>query len=267
MGLFDKKFCDFCGKKIGLLGNKKMEDGNMCRECAAKLSPWFQGRRHTAREEIAAQLDYREENKKAVAAFQITRSIGKHTKLLLDENHRKLTVTSATDLSTDNPDILDYSQITGSNLEMDERREELKQKDANGNSVSYDPPRYEYSYHLKATIFVDHPYFDLMSFSVSNGYIKTGDRRMAAETVGGWNFNTVGQLNSLKVKEYRECVALGNEIKAVIDAICEENRRREQTGNAPKTAVKCPYCGASTVPDENGCCEYCGSALNETNGC
>ena len=262
MGLFDKKYCDFCGKKIGLLGNKKMEDGNMCRECAAKLSPWFKDRRHTSREEIAAQLAYREENKKAAGAFQITRSIGKGTRLLLDENHRKLTVTSATDLDADNPDILDYSQVTGCTLDLDERQEELKQKDAQGNSVSYRPPRYEYSYYLKATVFVDHPYFDQMSFPVSSGYIKTGERRMAAETVGGWNVNGIGQLNTPNVRQYRDCIAIGNEIKSVIDEICRENRAREQAVNTPRPAVKCPYCGASTVPDDNGCCEYCGSALN-----
>ena len=28
MGLFDKKFCDVCGEKIGMLGNRKLEDGN-----------------------------------------------------------------------------------------------------------------------------------------------------------------------------------------------------------------------------------------------
>ena len=44
MGLFDKKFCDFCGNKIGLLGNRKLEDANMCKECASKLSPWFKSR-------------------------------------------------------------------------------------------------------------------------------------------------------------------------------------------------------------------------------
>ncbi len=27
MGLFDKKFCDICGDKIGLLGNRKLEGG------------------------------------------------------------------------------------------------------------------------------------------------------------------------------------------------------------------------------------------------
>ena len=41
MGLFDKKYCDICGEKIGLLGNRKLADGNLCKDCAAKLSPWF----------------------------------------------------------------------------------------------------------------------------------------------------------------------------------------------------------------------------------
>ena len=31
MGLFDKKVCDICGEKIGLLGNRKLDDGNLCR--------------------------------------------------------------------------------------------------------------------------------------------------------------------------------------------------------------------------------------------
>ncbi|MBQ2231826.1 MAG: DUF4428 domain-containing protein, partial [Erysipelotrichaceae bacterium] len=48
MGLFDKKYCDICGKEIGLLGNRKLEDGNMCKNCAAKLSHWFTGRKRTS---------------------------------------------------------------------------------------------------------------------------------------------------------------------------------------------------------------------------
>lgn len=40
MGFFDKKYCDVCGEKIGLLGNRKLEDGNLCKDCAAKLSPF-----------------------------------------------------------------------------------------------------------------------------------------------------------------------------------------------------------------------------------
>ena len=90
MGLFDKKYCDFCGSKIGLLGNKKLEDGNMCKDCASKLSPWFSDRRHTTKAEIAEQLDYREKNKAAVREFTATRKIGNYMKLILDEDHQKL---------------------------------------------------------------------------------------------------------------------------------------------------------------------------------
>jgi len=74
--LFEKKVCSICGGEIGLLGNRKLEDGNMCKNCAAKLSPWFSDRRSSTVEEIKAQLDYREANKEAVAAFNVTRSLG-----------------------------------------------------------------------------------------------------------------------------------------------------------------------------------------------
>ena len=60
--LFEKKECDICGGEIGLLGNRKLEDGNLCKDCAKKLSYWFDDRRHSTVEEIRAQLAYREEN-------------------------------------------------------------------------------------------------------------------------------------------------------------------------------------------------------------
>ena len=141
MGLFDKKFCDFCGNKIGLLGNKKLEDGNMCKDCASKLSPWFSERRHSTKAEIQEQLAYREENRKAVAAFHKTRSIGKITKLLMDDDAKTFMVTSASDLGKANPDVLRFDQVTGCSLDIDENRNELKTKDAEGKSVSYDPPQ------------------------------------------------------------------------------------------------------------------------------
>ena len=56
MGLFDKKYCDICGEKIGLLGNRKLEDGNLCKNCAAKLSPFFSERRRSTVEDIKRQL-------------------------------------------------------------------------------------------------------------------------------------------------------------------------------------------------------------------
>ena len=37
--LFEKKECSVCGGEIGLLGNRKLEDGNLCKNCAAKYPP------------------------------------------------------------------------------------------------------------------------------------------------------------------------------------------------------------------------------------
>ena len=62
MGLFDKKYCDICGEKIGLLGNRKLEDGNLCKDCARKLSPFFSERRNSTVEDIKRQLAYRAES-------------------------------------------------------------------------------------------------------------------------------------------------------------------------------------------------------------
>ena len=152
MGLFDKKYCDICGEKIGLLGNRKLENGNLCKNCAKKLSPWFSDRRSSTVEEIKAQLAYREENRQKVAAFHTTRTLGTNTKVLLDEDAGKFMVTRARDLQEANPDVLDFADVTGCNLDIDESRSELKREDKDGKEVSYNPPRYEYSYDFYITI-------------------------------------------------------------------------------------------------------------------
>lgn len=261
MGLFDKKFCDFCGGKIGLLGNKKLEDGNMCRDCASKLSPWFSDRRHSTKAEIQAQLEYREDNKRMVESFHVTRSIGRHTKLLLDEDQRRFMVTSASNLAAANPDVLDYSQVTGCALEIQESRSELRHTDKDGKSVSYNPPRYEYSYNFFVTITVRHPYFDEIRYSLSNGSVKVGEHPMAAGPAG-WTVRKPGLAANLRLNDYYEYLNMGNEIKAAVDGMRLEIREEITARNAPKTAVTCPNCGATTIPDESGCCEYCGGPVN-----
>ena len=50
--VFEKKTCDICGGEIGLLGNRKLDDGNLCKDCAAKLSPWFSDRRRSSVNQI-----------------------------------------------------------------------------------------------------------------------------------------------------------------------------------------------------------------------
>ena len=79
MGLFDvfkKKDCEICGKEVGMFGYKKLEDGEICKDCVKLLSPWFDDRRHSTVEQIKAQLAYREENKAALNAFRPTVAYG-----------------------------------------------------------------------------------------------------------------------------------------------------------------------------------------------
>ena len=171
MGLFDKKYCDICGEKIGLLGNRKLEDGNLCKDCAKKLSPWFSDRRNSTVSEIKEQLAYREKNRERAAQFRTTRSYGEDWKLLLDEEHRWFTVTRARDLADANPDILDYTALTGCRVDIDESRTEQMREDADGKEVSYVPPRYEYSYDFDIIISVNHPYFDEMRFRLNDSSV------------------------------------------------------------------------------------------------
>ena len=238
MGLFDKKFCSVCGGKIGLLGNRKLEDGNLCKDCAGKLSPWFSERRHSTVADIKEQLAYREANRAEVSAFHTTRTMGERTKVLLDEDARKFMVTSAGNLQDANPDVLKFEDVTGCDLDIDERKVEQKMKNAEGKEVSYTPPRYKYEYNMSVVIYVNNPYFDDMRFQINSS-----------------------TLHGKTDPDYRRCEAIGLEIRKTMNQIREGIREGIEAAAAPKTAVTCPSCGASTIPDANGCCEYCGAAL------
>ena len=250
--LFEKKVCSICGGEIGLLGNRKLEDGNMCKNCAAKLSPWFSDRRSSTVEEIKAQLDYREANKEAVAAFNVTRSLGDSPRLLLDEDARKFTVTAARNLAEANPDILDFSQVTGCDLDIDESRSEAHFRDREGKMISYTPPRYTYSYDFNVTIRVNHPYFDTMK-------LKLNPSRL---TINPDDPQPMTRKPSARMnREYRDYEDMGNEIKNLLTKVQRQVRNEAREAAAPKAAVICPYCGATTTPDAAGNCEYCGAFI------
>ena len=340
MGLFDKKYCDICGEKIGLLGNRKLEDGNLCKNCAAKLSPWFTERKQSTVEEIKEQLAYREANKEAVAAFHTTRTLGKDIKVLLDEDNGKFMVTSARNIAEANPDVLSFGDVTGCYLDIEEGRTEIEYEDREGNRQSFNPRRYAYHYDFYMTIHVNHPYFEEIRFKLNDSSVDgdvdtlieydqagamrgrspmAGSGRPMAGSGGGrpqagarpqagtagarphtgarpqaggvrpmgqrpqqqpMPGQMMGQMpgqmapaaafgydqtsNAEEIKnsvEYREYENLGWEIRDVLMQVREGARAEAAEANAPKQAVKCPYCGATTIPTENGCFEYCGAAI------
>ena len=98
-----KSIATFAEKRSAILGNRKLENGNLCKNCARKLSPWFSDRRGSTVEEIRAQLAYRAENQEKVAAFHTTRTLGADTKVLLDEDAGKFMVTRARNLAGGQP--------------------------------------------------------------------------------------------------------------------------------------------------------------------
>lgn len=171
MGLFDKKYCDVCGEKIGLLGNRKLEDGNLCKDCAKKLSPFFSDRRNSTVEEIKAQLDYRKENEKMLDSFHPDRTYGSSKMIYVDSTARKFIVSYYSNWKSENPDIISFDMVKNVQTNIEESKHELTFKDENGEEKSYSPPRYEYEYSFYVTIFVDSPWFDSIKVELtSNPY-------------------------------------------------------------------------------------------------
>ena len=168
MGLFDSKNCDICGEKIGLLGNRKVEDGNVCKNCAAKLSPFMSGRRHTTLEDIKRHLEYREQNKQYVAQFNPNMVLGNTTKVYIDQSMGCFAVSRDRDWRSKNPDIIPLNQVSNVHTEVEEHKKELYTKDAEGKNVSYNPRQYEYSYEFEVEINVNSPYFDEIKFELSD---------------------------------------------------------------------------------------------------
>ena len=48
---------------------------------------------------------------------------------------------------------------------------------------------------------------------------------------------------------------------AVISLSETKLRKQAEEAAAPKQAVTCPWCGATTTPDESGRCEFCGGSV------
>ena len=238
MGLFDKKYCDICGEKIGLLGNRKLKDGNLCKDCAAKLSPFFSERKESTVEEIKEQLAYREENKEKVANFHPTRVIGGNMTLAFDEGQKLWLASRTSKWQSGNPDIMEFSQVTGVDYTIDENKSEIKRKDKDGKEVSFNPPRYKFDYDFDMVIYVNSPWFNEIRFQV--------------------NDNTIEMKNGV---EYKDALRKCEEIKEILTTIHEDTREAAAEAAKPKTAVICPFCKATTYPDANGCCEYCGMKI------
>ena len=176
--IFDKKECAICGGEIGLLGNRKLSDGNLCKNCASKLSPFLTDRREASVEEIRQHLAYREQNARMLPNIHPTQVFGSGTKVYLDEAAGKFFVTRHSNWQRENPDIIDLSQVVDVRNEVREHREEMYHNDREGHRVRFNPPRYKFSYEFDTTILVDSPYFNEIHFELTD--VRPDDMRSRA---------------------------------------------------------------------------------------
>ena len=176
MGFFDKMFekkeCAICGTELGLLGKTKINEGYLCKECAGKLSPYFHGYRSSTADDIREQLAYREANAERLSSFNPTRTLSAgRTNIMLDEDAGLLIITSQSRWRDANPDIIEFSQVLGCDMDIDEHRTEIYRETKDGERESYNPPRYDLDYDFNLTLHVNTPYFTEINLRVNDSTI------------------------------------------------------------------------------------------------
>jgi len=169
--LFEKKECSICGGEIGLLGNRKLEDGNMCKNCAAKLSPFFIDRRSSTVEEINTQLAYREENQEALKTFQPTKQFGEYEQMIIEEKNNiptRFVICEGGEYQKKNADLISFKDVSDCSILIDHSDYEITRRNEEGKQVSYDPPRYKHNYNFKVKLTIENnPYFDVVVFKLN----------------------------------------------------------------------------------------------------
>ena len=171
-GIFERKTCDICGEKCGVLGGTKLKDGRLDKNCVNKLSPLLGYLKNYTVEDIREHLAYREENEQIVKGFNVTHIAGADgTKLYIDAENRLFFVSSSDNWRASNPDVLSFDQIIDGDLNIVEDKKEVMKKDENGKEVSYNPKRYEYSYNFYVKVNVNSPWFNSLNIKVNRNKI------------------------------------------------------------------------------------------------
>lgn len=281
--MFEKKVCSICGKESGLLGNRKLEDGNLCKECTSKLSPWYEERRHATVQKIKNHLDWREENKKILQKIDIRKSFGEYYKVHIGYQGvypAYFLVSKEQDYVAENADVFFFANLKDCRLDVSEHCTELTKLDENKQRVSYNPPRYEYRYDFNVVLGVDTVYCNEIKFKLNKHPIKVEIEKrrnvtqdptidvkyqsfknmymeLERELVEGMKYS-----QELMEKTYQMGEKAKREIQEKFEKINEIERQAEmlkqKIANKPKF---CPNCGASTATGKGAWCQECGNRL------
>ena len=273
--LFEKKDCEICGGEIGLLGNRKLVDGDMCKSCAAKLSPWFEDRRESTVAQIKEQLAYREANAAEHANFRPTKTLGEYYKMyVMYENGcpSKFVVSNDSDYVGENADIIKFSDVTSCNVDIEEEQNELKRENDDGEEVSYNPPRFEYRYDFCIELGINSPYFDSISFRINRDTVEMISVVPTQNSAGTLKCildanKAFDPTHNLEFRKYQamcdeilEIVKQGQQgITADMPVISDTSLRTVAASTPAASGTKvCPACNAEVT---GKFCEYCGTKM------
>lgn len=277
MGLFDvfkKKDCEICGKEVGMFGYKKLEDGEICKDCVKLLSPWFDDRRHSTVAQIKEQIKYREDNRRQLDSFRPTISIGNYYEIKVEVENGVPTrfVIAHDNYLEENADLISFSQVSSFDIDIREHKREQEYRNNEGQMVSYNPPRYEYSYDFYCNLMVNATYFDDINVRINRDTVcleTVMPRNSFAQMRVGNTFDPT------LYPEYREYKAMCEQLEEIFRAGMQGTPMAGYAPAAPQTAPTlqteaapapqpapsvpkfCPNCGA---PTEGGkFCQSCGT--------
>lgn len=129
--------------------------------------------------------------------------------------------------------------MTGCDTEIRESRTELHWTDGDGEEHPYEPPRYDVDYDLFVTIHVNTQYFDEITFKINDYRV---ENRMSVE--------------------FRKAERQADEIRDALTAARQGVRNKAARAAKQNATHTCPFCGATTIPDASGRCEYCDGAMD-----
>ncbi len=185
MGLFKKEDCCLCGGKTGLL-DKKCLSGKVCKECANKMSPWFDDYKNSLAGALDAQRLGRENDAGLVKIYNFSKVFGEFGVILIDEKEKKFVafpdtsnglfgsqrkVKSIDDVIDLGPDIIRFDQVEDFEIDITEMTREEKRTE-NGQQVSYDPPHILYMETFTLRMKINHPYVKSIYIQLNDGAVQ-----------------------------------------------------------------------------------------------
>ncbi|MBR6469570.1 MAG: DUF4428 domain-containing protein [Lachnospiraceae bacterium] len=132
MGLFEKKECELCGGKAGLITRYKISDGGyICGDCRGKMSSHTDGIGNMTVADVEEQIRLKEENDERFNnSFTITRQFdfdSRHPIIAVDDNNGEFAL-----LTDARPDIFSFDHVISYDIDLSTSAlsEEERQQDS-----------------------------------------------------------------------------------------------------------------------------------------